>query len=128
MRVLASALPPAPLAVRVKVVDLVGETDCEPLVATVPISAMEAEVALVVVHDRVADCPESITDGVTVMLAVGAGAGAGGGGDGGGGAAAFLWHPPRTTIAARQTATGSLVSLEWFMVTLLYRCATLRQQ
>jgi hypothetical protein len=59
-----------------------------------------------------------MTDGVALMLAVGAGAGGGGGG--GGGATAFLWHPPRTTIAARQTATGSFIILKWFTVNLLF--------
>jgi hypothetical protein len=98
----------------VKVEDLVGETDCEPLVATVPMPPIAAEVALVVDHASVADCPWSIASGVARMLAVGtgAGAGAGFGGGGGGGATAFLWHPPRTRTAARHAATGSAFCLE----------------
>jgi hypothetical protein len=40
---------------RVKVADLIGETDSEPMVATGPMPSTEAEVALVVDHDSVAD-------------------------------------------------------------------------
>jgi hypothetical protein len=43
------------LAVRVKVADLVGETTCEPLIATVPMPPIDAEVAFVVDHASVAD-------------------------------------------------------------------------
>jgi ABC-type methionine transport system permease subunit len=111
------------------VVDRVGETDWELLGATEPMPSIDASVTLVVFHVSVADCPWSITDGLTVMLAVGngAGAGAGAGGGGGGGAAAFLWHPARIRMAARQTATRCFFSLEWIIVNLLFRYATLRQ-
>jgi len=118
-RAVSCTLPPGPFAVRTYVVDVAGDTDCEPLTATEPIPTIDTPVAFVVPHVRVADCPAAIADGLTVMLAVGAGAGAGVGGGGGGGGAAFLWHPARTKTVARQTATGSFFSLKWFMVNLL---------
>jgi hypothetical protein len=74
---------------------------------------IDAAVAFVVVHASVADCPWSMTDGVTRMLAVGTGVGGGGGG-GGAGATTFLWHPARMRIVPRQSETESFVSLESF--------------
>jgi hypothetical protein len=103
----------------VKIVEVEGETDCEPLTATGPMPSIVALVAFVVDQKRVADWPGLMAAGETLMLAVGAGGGGGGGVVGGAGAMVFLWHPARTRIAARHTATGTLFSLKLFTVNLL---------
>ena len=57
-RALAVAVPPAPLALSVYVVDELGETERDPLVLTSPIPwSMATLVALVVVQLRVEDFP-----------------------------------------------------------------------
>ena len=57
-RALAVAVPPAPLALIVYVVDELGETERDPLVLTSPIPwSMATLVALVVVQLRVEDFP-----------------------------------------------------------------------
>jgi hypothetical protein len=59
---------------------------------------MLTSVALVVCHDKVADCPLSIEFGLAESEAVGAG---GGGGGGGGGGATFFLQAPNIMMVPR---------------------------
>ncbi len=68
---LASALPPGPVAVRVKVVESCGETFCVPLDGTLPMPVMLAVLAPVVFQLRIVDWPRSMTFGEALMEAVG---------------------------------------------------------
>ena len=72
-RTLASAVPPSPLAVRWKLVEVDGETVWVPLTLTGPMPSMDTDVALVVRQLRTTDWPRSIASGSAVRLAVGAG-------------------------------------------------------
>ena len=104
------ALPPGPVAVRVKVVESCGETFCVPFGGTVPIPPMVAVVASVVFQVRTVDWPRSITFGEAVMEAVGWAAGGGNGGGGGDATGVFLWQPDRARIAERLERTASFRS------------------
>ena len=106
IRAVAVAVPPSPLAVRVYVVDELGDTDRDPLVLTSPIPwSMETLVAPVVVQDNVEDWPLSIVVGLADSVAVGAAAGGGGGGGGGGATGAFFLHPPASISNSRHSMT-----------------------
>src|ERR1700684_3488218 len=77
-RTLASVVPPSPLAVRWKLVELEGETVWVPLATTSPRPSMVMTVAFWVRQLRTTDWPRSMARGSAVMLAVGAeGVGAG---------------------------------------------------
>ena len=67
-------VPPGPVAVSVYVVVLVGLTDTFPDVGLLPTPlSIETEVAFVVVHVSVDDCPAPIDVGAALNVAVGAG-------------------------------------------------------
>lgn len=68
-------LPPLPVQVSVYVVLDVGETDCVPLVALVPVQPFDAvhDVAFVVDQVRVAELPVTIDEAEGVRVRVGAG-------------------------------------------------------
>jgi hypothetical protein len=100
-RVVASCVPPAPLAVKRYVVDWVGDTVCEPLAGTAPTPSIETSVALVVCQFSEADPPTRMSVGSTEIEAVGAG---GGGGRGGGAGATFFLQAPNIMMAPRATA------------------------
>src|SRR5271157_1370604 len=81
MLTLASALPPAPVAVMVYVAVSAGVTVVEPCAVTAPTSgAIETFCASVVVHVRRVDSPFWMEVRSALMLAVGFAAGGGGGG------------------------------------------------
>ena len=71
------AVPPAPVHAREYVVVAMGETDCVPLTALLPLHPPEAvhDVALVDDHVSVEDWPAVIDAGEAEMVTVGAGAG-----------------------------------------------------
>ena len=70
----ASPVPPAPVAVKWKVVVTDGVICMEPVAATTPMPpSMETLVAFVVCHVNVAVCPALIVAGSIVKEAVGAG-------------------------------------------------------
>ena len=75
-RTLASTVPPSPLAVRWKLVEVEGETVCVPLTLTVPMPSIDTAVASVVRQFSTTDWPRSIASGSAVSVAVGAGVGA----------------------------------------------------
>src|SRR5271156_7241818 len=83
-RTLASVVPPSPLAVRWKLVEVAGETVWVPLALTWPMPSMVTTLALVVRQLRTTDWPRSMAVGSAVMEAVGGATGgavaAGGGG------------------------------------------------
>ena len=74
-RTLASVVPPSPLAVRWKLVEVDGETVWVPLTLTGPMPSMETEVASVVRQLSTTDWPRSMASGSAVRVAVGAGVG-----------------------------------------------------
>jgi len=97
------SFPPGPFAYRVYVVELDGVTCSDPFgcwisVVSVlfPFASMVISFAFAVSHVRVADCPCSITWGLTVREAVGA---AGSGGGGTLEATVALWHALSITAA-----------------------------
>jgi hypothetical protein len=94
-RVVAVAVPPGPVAVMVKVVELVGFTGVEPCTATLPtLGSMSASVASVEVHERVVESPLLIVEGDAESVTVGcAAAGAGAACVGGALATCFLQPP-----------------------------------
>ena len=97
------AVPPAPVAVAVKLVVWVGLTCRVPLIPwTAPIPGLiVTDVAFEDVYVSVADCPAVIVPVFEVSVIVGAGAAGGGGatgGGGGGGAATFLLHPAKANV------------------------------
>src|SRR6202034_4542179 len=90
---LAVALPPAPVAVIVYVVDCVGFTGVEPCGETFPTpGSMSRSVALVEDQESVTVPPGLTEDGEAFNVTVGCNAGAGG--DAGGVAATFFLQPP----------------------------------
>lgn len=107
--------PPAPVAVNVYVVELVGVTERLPLDCTVPTPpSIETSVALVTLQRSVADSPRPIRLGSAVKLPIlgfagggaGAGATAAGAGAGGGATGTFLWHAAPNS---RSTPTKTLM-------------------
>src|SRR5580704_10274928 len=108
-RALAVAVPPAPLAVIVYVVDWVGVTGVEPSGATFPTPGpMSRSVAFVDDHSDVAVCPGVTARGEAFSVTVGCAAGGAGVRAGGDVATCFL-HPP--TNEARVTSAKSSPSL-----------------
>src|ERR1700722_16482472 len=93
-RTLASVVPPSPLAVRWKLVEVDGATVWVPLVLTSPMPSMVTEAAFWVRQLRMTDWPRSMERGSAVMVAVGAAAGGAGAGPSALGAVplAFLWQ------------------------------------
>src|ERR1039458_396936 len=75
-RMLASVVPPSPLATMWKLVEVVGETVWVPLGLTVPMPSMVMAVASVVRQLRTTDWPRSMASGSALRDAVGAGVGA----------------------------------------------------
>ena len=73
---LCVAVPPVPVQTRVYVMVTVGETDCVPDIAFVPVHPADAvqEVAFVELHVKVEAEPEVIDVGLAEMETVGAGA------------------------------------------------------
>src|SRR5207253_11292038 len=108
----AVCVPPAPLAVKVYVVESEGLTCCEPLGCTAPTLSMLTSVAFVVCQVSVEDCPLSIASGLAVRLAVGA---AGGGGGGGGGGGCFLWQAPRNRIEPSASTSTNHLNVSCFI-------------
>lgn len=93
MRTLDSALPPAPLAVSVYVVDVDGLTVVDPCTDTLPTPGLiEAAEASLVFHESCTDSPWLIVVWSALNVALGfvAGAGAGAGGFS---ATCFFWQP-----------------------------------
>ena len=101
-RTLASVVPPSPLAMRWKLVEVDGETVWVPLTLTGPMPSMVTDVALVVRQLRTTDWPRSMASGSAVRVAVGAGVGAVGSGRGARGIHRgwFLWWQPVTAASA----------------------------
>src|SRR6185437_7290286 len=93
-RTLASAVPPSPLAVRWKLVEVEGETVCVPLTATGPMPSMVTLVASVVRQLRTTDWPRSMASGSAVRFAVGAAVGVVVGALAEGLTGAVLWWQP----------------------------------
>src|ERR1700722_1874238 len=112
-RTLASVLPPSPLAVRWKLVEVDGATVWVPLAVTSPMPSMVAEVAFCVRQLRTTDWPRSMASGSAVIVAVGAG----GGGVGAGPRAlgsmplAFLWQPVTAPMEMRVTAITKVLRI-----------------
>src|SRR5208283_1168552 len=106
-RMLASVVPPSPLATMWKLVEAEGETVWVPLGLTGPMPSMVTLVASVVRQLRTTDWPRSMASGSAVSVAVGMG----GSGVGVGAVlsgftlvAAFLWQPetaPSATASKR---------------------------
>src|ERR1700722_5135934 len=129
-RTLASVVPPSPLAVRWKLVELEGETVWVPFVATSPMPSMVTTVAFWVRQLRTTDWPRSMARGSAVMLAVGAGVGAGVGGGAGATAGGFFWGARtgamRTRVEARIVALRNLIVV--LIVNLLLSCSGSEKQ
>src|ERR1700723_1033082 len=105
---LAVALPPAPVAVIVNVVDCVGFTGVEPCGETLPTpGSMSRSVAFVDDHESVTVPPGLTDDGEAFSVTVGCKAGAGAAA--GGVPATFFLQPP--AIKTRVTRPNSSVSL-----------------
>ncbi len=113
-RASATALPPGPVALAMKVVDTEGPMVRLPEASTVPTPlSIVTVVALEEFQERVVDCPLSIADGDALREIVGAGAGGAGGGGGvslatgGGGAVTFFPQPAPETSKASSTAAAA---------------------
>jgi hypothetical protein len=107
----------------VYVVDELGDTEREPLVLTSPIPwSMDTLVALVVLQDRVEDCPRSMVVGSADNVTVGAAAGAGGGGGGGAVAiGAFFLQPAIVNSNNKpRVSEATLRSFLWIIILLRF--------